>query len=221
MRTFNGIKPQDIVILLKLVAMGDGQWRHIDLANALGLSQTEISFAMDRCRTAGFVDSDKKTVIRPALLEFLIHGLKYVFPAKPGPLASGIPTAHSAPPLSRVIVASKEDPYIWPSLAGKVRGQSIAPLHENAPLAALTDNKFHELLALTDIIRTGRTREYRIAVRELEAKLKSAASAAPAAETREELPLEWAKQDAPGEGNNPRHLTTSFPAPPHKRRRLL
>lgn len=220
MRTFNGIKPQDIVILLKLVAMGDIQWRHIDLANALGLSQTEISFAMDRCKTAGFIDSDKKTVIKPALLEFLIHGLKYVFPAKPGPLASGIPTAHSAPPLSRMIVASKEDPYIWPSLAGKVRGQSIAPLHENAPLAAITDNKLQELLALTDVIRTGRTREHRIAARELEAKLKVTDSAAPAAETREELPLEWATQNDPASEQSP-WQTTSFPAPPHKRRRLL
>lgn len=192
MRTFNGIKPQDIVILLKLVAMGDNRWRHIDLANALGLSQTEISFAMDRCRTAGFIDSDKKTVIRPSLLEFLIHGLKYVFPAKPGPVGRGIPTAHSAPPLSRVIVAANEDPYIWPSVAGKVRGQAIEPLHENAPLAAITDNKLYELLALADTIRTGRTREHALAVRELEARLnKAEAAAAPQGEISEELPLEW------------------------------
>lgn len=192
MRTFNGIKPQDIVILLKLVAMGDNHWRHIDLANALGLSQTEISFAMDRCKTAGFIDSDKKTIIRPALLEFLIHGLKYVFPAKPGPVGRGIPTAHSAPPLSRVIVAANEDPYIWPSVAGKVRGQAIEPLHENAPLAAITDSKLYELLALVDTIRTGRTREHALAVRELEARLnKALEAAAPQGEISEELPLEW------------------------------
>lgn len=217
MRVFSGIKPQDIVILLKLAGMGEIRWRHIDLANALGLSQTEISFAMDRCKTAGFIDSGKKTVIKPALLEFLIHGLKYVFPAKPGPLASGIPTAHSAPPLSRAIVTSREDPYIWPSLAGKVRGQSIAPLHENAPLAAITDNNLYELLALADVIRTGRTREHNIAVRELEARLKTADKAAPAASAREELPLEWAKQDGPLTEDT----TTPFLTLAQKRRRLL
>ncbi len=221
MRAFNGIKPQDIVILLKLAAMGEIQWRHVDLANALGLSQTEISFALDRCRTAGFIDSAKKKVIKPALLEFLIHGLKYVFPAKPGPLATGIPTAHSAPPLSRMIVTSKEDPYIWPSLAGKVRGQSIEPLHENAPLAALTDNKLHELLALADLMRTGRTREYRLAVRELEAALDTAENAAPPEQKREELPLEWAIQgNQPGE-DRPGYGTAPFPPLPQKRRRLL
>jgi len=192
MRPFNSLKPQDIVILLKLVAMGEGGWRHIDLANAVGLSQTEISFAMDRCRTAGLIAQDKKTVIKPALLEFLIHGIQYVFPAKPGPAGSGIPTAHSAPPLARLIVASNEDPYIWPSVAGKVRGQAIEPLHENAPLAAITDSKLHELLALTDTLRTGRTREHALAVRELEARLnKTEEEAAPKGAISEELPLEW------------------------------
>ena len=162
MRPFNGIKPQDIVILLKLVTMGDGRWRHVDLADALGLSQTEISFAMDRCRTAGLIDSDKKRVIKPALLEFLIHGLKYVFPAKPGPVCRGIATAHSAPPMSRVIVAATDDHYVWPcEQEGKARGQAIEPLYPNAPLAALTDSKLHELLALADVLRTGRTREHR------------------------------------------------------------
>lgn len=221
MRPFSGIKPQDIVILLKLQAIGEVPWRHVDLATALGLSQTEISFALDRCKTAGFIDSAKKTVNKAALLEFIVHGIKYVFPAKPGPLAIGILTAHSAPPLSRMIVTSREDPYIWPSFAGKVRGQSITPLHENAPLAAISDSNFHELLALTDIIRTGRSREYKLAVRELEARLKSADNSAPATEAREELPLEWAIQAGPPGEASPGYGTTHFPALPQKRRRLL
>ncbi|HNW44108.1 MAG TPA: hypothetical protein PKI19_06365 [Elusimicrobiales bacterium] len=170
MRHFTGIKPQDIAILLKLVTLGNNKWRHIDLAEALGLSQTEISFAMDRCRTAGFIDADKKTVIKPALLEFLIHGLKYVFPAKPGPVGRGIPTAHSAPPLSRLIVAANDDHYVWPNEEeGKVRGQAIEPLYPNAPLAAITDNKLYELLALFDALRIGKARERGMALARLQA----------------------------------------------------
>jgi hypothetical protein len=171
MRPFKGIKPQDIVILLKLVVLGDGHWRHVDLAESLGLSQGEISFALDRCKTAGFIDSSKKKILKSALLEFLVHGLKYTFPAKPGPIFRGVPTAHSAPPLSKTIVASENDRYVWPWDEGKVRGQAIEPLYYNAPLAAKNDCKLYELLALVDAIRAGRTREQAIALRELEARL--------------------------------------------------
>lgn len=211
MRPFNGIKPQDIIILLKLVTLGGNRWRHVDLADSLGLSQTEISFAMDRCRTAGFIDIDKKTVIKPALLEFLVHGLKYMFPAKPGPVAYGIPTAHSAPPLARVIVASNEEHYIWRSDEAKVRGQTIEPLHPNAPFAALTDSRLYELLALVDTLRTGRHREQALAVRELEARL-SKAKEEPAVQAgiSDELPLEW----QPGNDAMPKTAPT-------KRRLLL
>lgn len=176
MRPFNGIKPQDIVILLKLATLGDKPWRHIDLAGALGLSQSEISFALDRCRTAGFLDSAKKNVMKTALLEFLVHGLRYVFPARPGPLTRGIPTAHSAPPLSKSIVASEEDVYVWPWDNGKVRGQAIEPLYHNAPLAAEKDRALYELMALVDALRAGRAREKVIAARELEARLVTGAA---------------------------------------------
>lgn len=176
MRPFNGIKPQDIVILLKLVVLGDKPWRHVDLAAALGLSQPEISFALDRCRTARFIDSAKKRVMKTALLEFLVHGLTYVFPARPGPICRGIVTAHSAPPLSKSIVASKEDVYVWPWDDGKVRGQAIEPLYPKAPLAAVNDRKLYELLALIDALRVGRAREKVIAAKELETRFAAAAA---------------------------------------------
>lgn len=174
MRPFNGIKPQDIAVLLKLVALGERKWRHVDLATALGLSQGEISFSLNRCRTVGFMDSAKKKVMKAALLEFLVHGLKYVFPAKPGPVSRGLPTAHSAAPLAGKIVAPAEDMYIWPYENGRARGQSIAPLYEKAPQAAEKDKALYELLALVDAIRAGRAREQAMAIRELEARLGKA-----------------------------------------------
>lgn len=174
MRNFNGIKPQDIVILLKLISLGEKKWRHVDLVAALGLSQAEISFALNRCRTVGFLDSTKKKVMKAALLEFLVHGLKYVFPARPGPLSRGLPTAHSAAPLSKNIVASAEDMYVWPYEHGRARGQSIEPLYQKAPLAAEKDAELYELLALVDAVRAGRAREQALAVKELEARFGKA-----------------------------------------------
>ena len=169
MRPFHSIKPQDIVILLKLVILGEKRWRHIDIAEELGLSQSEISFALDRCRSAGFLDTKKKRVMKSALLEFLSHGLKYVFPAKPGPICRGMTTAHSAPPLSKTIAFSDDDIYVWPWDEGKVRGQAIEPLYFNAPMAAENDPKLYKFLAIIDGIRAGRAREKNIAMKELEA----------------------------------------------------
>lgn len=168
MRAFNSIKPQDVVILLKLVALGEIKWRHIDLASALGLSQTEISFALERCRTAGLLDSSKKKVMKAALLEFLVHGVKYVFPARPGPVSRGMPTAHSAAPLAGRIISSENDMYVWPSDMGKTRGQAITPFYDGVPSAAGKDQALYEMLALVDAIRAGRAREQAIAVQELE-----------------------------------------------------
>ncbi len=191
MRSFNGIKSQDIAILLKLAVLGNSHWRHIDLAGPLGLSQTEISFALDRCRTAGFMDPDKKTLNKPALAEFMVHGLKYMFPAKPGPVCRGIPTAHSAPPLTKVIVAANEDHYVWACEGGRVRGQAIEPLCPKAAAAAKADLKLYELLALADALRSGRHREHALAVRELEARLNRPGGAVSKWGPGDELPLEW------------------------------
>lgn len=171
MRNFNGIKPQDIVLLLKLVVLGEERWRHLDLVAALGLSQTEVSFSLNRCRTVGFLDSTKRRVMKGALLEFLVHGLKYVFPARPGPISRGMPTAHSAAPLAGRIVSGEGDMYVWPSDAGKARGQAIEPLYRSVPLAAGRDRALYELLALVDAVRAGRAREQAMAVQELERRL--------------------------------------------------
>ena len=39
------------------------------------------------------------------------------------------------------------------------RGQSIEPLYPSVPETVLKDEKLYELLAITDAIRVGRTRE--------------------------------------------------------------
>ncbi|MBI4057248.1 MAG: hypothetical protein HY399_06850 [Elusimicrobia bacterium] len=171
MRVLQGIKPQDILILLKLFLWKDREWRHVDLAAELGLSQTEISFGLQRCRQARLLDFSKKKVWNSALLEFLLHGLKYVYPAQPGPVCRGIPTSHSAPPLSSRIVSNDNDQYVWPSGDGTVRGQAIEPLYESVPEAASRDPELHQLLALIDALRVGRARERNLARKELEERL--------------------------------------------------
>jgi hypothetical protein len=66
MKQHSGMLPQDIVILLKIIALGNSPWRIIDVAMALGISQSEVSEALNRNMIAGLMDSCKPTVPRAA-----------------------------------------------------------------------------------------------------------------------------------------------------------
>jgi len=143
----------------------------VDLGQEIGLSQTEVSFALARARHSGLVDASKRRPNRTALEEFLIHGLKYVFPAELGAVCRGLPTSHSMTPLSKTIVSEPHDQYVWPYADGNVRGQSVAPLYPSAPYAASRDPKLHEFLALIDALRVGRARERNLAVEEIKKRL--------------------------------------------------
>lgn len=171
MRKHNGMRPQDVVILLKIVSLEDDNWRYSDIAQSLCISQSEVAEALNRSKLARLVDSSKKKVFRNSFMEFLTYGLKYVFPAQPGALVRGIPTAHAARPLSNIIVSDR-DMYVWPSAVGSMRGQAVAPLYPSVIKAIRTDPQLYELLALVDAIRVGKARETKIAIEELNKRIK-------------------------------------------------
>jgi hypothetical protein len=164
------MSPLDIVILLKIVSYGDQPWFQTPLAEALGISQSEISKSLNRSKYAGLLAPNGKTVMKMALMEFLQYGLRYVFPMQQGAVVRGVPTSHSVKPLSDAIQSSEA--YVWPYGKGTVRGHSILPLYPSVPEAALKDEKLHELLALADALRVGRARERELAVKELKKRLE-------------------------------------------------
>ena len=96
-------------------------------------------------------------------------GLRFVYPEHPGALVRGVATAHSAPPLNKIIVS--EEPYVWPYGLGNVRGQAITPLHAKVPEAAMKDETFYILMALVDVLRVGRVREKELAIQELKQRI--------------------------------------------------
>ena len=108
-----------------------------------------------------------------AVGEFLIHGVKYVFPVQRGEATRGMPTAYAAPPLSDQIAADGDLPPVWPDAEGSVRGVTLEPLHRAVPNAARKDPTLYEILALIDALRDGRVRERQLAERELSARLRS------------------------------------------------
>ena len=170
MKTQNqSLKPQDVLLLLKIVSDNNSSWNQKPMAEALGLSQSEVSEAVARCKYAGLLAPNGKTVMKMALLELLQYGLRYVFPQKPGPVVRGLPTSHSASPLKAQIKSSEA--YVWPYAKGTVRGHSIVPLYPSAPEAALKDAQLYEFLVLVDALRVGRAREREMAVKELKIRL--------------------------------------------------
>ncbi len=166
MRKHNGMRPQDIVILLKIIAKGQQPWQMKDLAYELSISQSEVSDSLNRSAMAGLLEAEKKkTVHRNSLMEFLQYGLHYVFPAVPGSMVNGIYTAHSHPFMQQSF--KSEMMYVWPYKNGKVRGLAIEPLYQGQPEACLQDELLYKMLALIDVIRVGRVREMNMAVTEL------------------------------------------------------
>jgi len=159
------MRPQDVAILLKIIALNSKEWQLVPLSNELLISISEISESLNRSRLAGLVDYHKKRPNKQSMLEFLEHGVKYVFPQKPGAMSRGIVTAHSHPFMKRIF--NSEENYVWADQEGEVIGQVIEPFYEKQPKAVKKDPEFYKLLALVDVLRVGRVREIKVAIDEL------------------------------------------------------
>lgn len=166
-----GMKPQDIVILLKIITYKGEDWTNAKLANDLKISASEISGALERCRVAKLIDNVKKNVNVLAMEDFLIYGFKYVYPSQPGAIVRGVATSFSAEPIKSKISQSV-DLFVWPYKYGTDKGQSIEPLYRTVPEVCMEDSALYELLVIIDTLRMGRTREVEIAIEELKLRLK-------------------------------------------------
>jgi hypothetical protein len=188
----NGMKSQDIVVLLKLVSLqeqegraGTGQphWGSQDeapysvrgLESSLGISKTEINGSIKRSLSSGLAIKDRETgranPNRRNLHNFIVHGLKFVFPVKPGAMTRGVPTAFSAPLLNGLLISGGEYIFVWPFAEGHDIGQSVEPLFKSVPDAVQKDERLYEYLALADAIRLGNQREAGLAGERLSEKL--------------------------------------------------
>jgi len=159
------LRPLDVAVLLKLTLPGAGESSFQKLASELHVASSEVHGAVQRARLSGLMQHDgPKKVNRSALLEFLGHGMRYVYPAERGELTRGVATSFAAEPLRSVIHDSGAEVPVWPYILGKVRGYTFEPLYKHAAEAALADSAFYELLSLVDALRDGRVRERKIAL---------------------------------------------------------
>lgn len=185
----NGIKGQDVVILLKLMSLEQGRKDRQqdaglqtdaphtvrDLEMQLSISKSEVNNSIRRCLDSGLALRDREDG-RPranarSLLDFIRHGLKFVFPASPGAMTRGMPTAFAAPMLEGLLVSAGEYIHVWPSPEGEAVGQGVKPLFKSVPAAARQDERLYEYLALVDAVRLGGRREADLAGERLAAAI--------------------------------------------------
>ena len=162
------LKPQDLLVLLKLATRREARWSYSGIAAAVGLSASEVHAAVRRALVARLAVERKPGEIDVQgqnLLEFLVHGAKYAFPAMRGPVTRGHPTGRAAPVLRDRIVGGDDLPPVWPDPEGTTRGESLSPLYGTASAlkAVVADPELYAAVALVDAIRGGSARERKVA----------------------------------------------------------
>ncbi len=161
------LKPQDLVVLLRLSLEKEAMPGYAALASELGMTASEVHAALERAHAARLVRKERgraPLLLRDALLQFVRHGAPYAFPAVRGEATRGFPTAYAAAPLrERIAQPASEPPPVWPHREGNVRGVALYPLYPSVPEAARRNTALYELLALFDALRAGAARERKMA----------------------------------------------------------
>jgi hypothetical protein len=116
--TIMTLKPQDIVVLLKLLKAGEKRPTYAQLAVDLYMSPSEVHASIRRARTARLIHGPEvgDRVNAKALEEFLVHGIRYVFPPEKGGMTRGMPTASAVEPLSRKMTQEEWKSRLTPNM---------------------------------------------------------------------------------------------------------
>ena len=166
------LKPQDVVVLLHLAGVQPSR-SYQQLSSELGMSASEVHQALRRADEGGLYDPGARRVRTEALLELVLHGLRYVYPAKRLPRSRGVATSVSAEPLRDHFPSEGGDEVVWPDPDGDAYGDGLEPLYKSVPFAARRNPILHRRLALVDAIRAGRTRERKLAMELLSEELQA------------------------------------------------
>lgn len=167
------LKPQDLLIALKVSVNKERTYTFAELGAQLFMSASEVHAGAQRAEFSRLLrrEAGGLIAISTSLREFLIHGVKYAFPASSGPIVRGVATGVGALPLKEFFVQTDELFPVWPDPIGQDRGFSLQPIYPAVPNAARVDNRLYELLALVDALRAGAAREREMAAIELGSRL--------------------------------------------------
>jgi len=154
--------PQDVLLMMKLAFSCPPKWTYNAVAYELEMSPSMAHAGIKRAGIAGLFDPQERRPLKRAMEEFLIHGVKYAFPAEIGTVTRGVPTGVASPGLKEHFDLGAEI-HVWPLAEGNARGISLSPLFKSVPQVALKDEALYKALGLLDAIRAGRVRERKMA----------------------------------------------------------
>ena len=148
-----------------------------ELARQTGKALSSCHGAVQRLVAAELVDADGRQLRRQWFVDFLAHGLRFVFPVERLGTRTGVPTAWDAPSLHDTF-GGGGTPFVWPHPGGPVRGEGIAPLFPGAGQLASQTPWLYDQLAMLDAVRLGSIRERDRALALIDASLHAARMAA-------------------------------------------
>jgi hypothetical protein len=169
------LKPQDLLVLLRVAIRPVSPYTYASLAHEIGISASEIHASLKRAETARLIARESRgrvAIVRTALTEFVVHGARYAFPPVVGGSTRGMPTAHASPVLRRALQETDAIPPVWPTPKGTIRGITLHPLYPSVPEAAERSPDLYAMLALFDALRIGAARERELAIAGLEERLR-------------------------------------------------
>lgn len=158
------MKSHDVVVLCRLLIFQNKSesWSYRSLSEMVLLSLGETHASVKRLEEAGIYNKMTRSIIPENASEVLIHGVKYMFPAKIGTISRGVLTAFSALVMKNLISRSNDE-YIWAYAKGKNKGISIKPLSKDVPKAIENTPELYDMLVLIDCLRIGKVRERKLA----------------------------------------------------------
>jgi hypothetical protein len=168
------LKPQDIVLAVKISVHKARGFTYARLADELFMSVSEVHAATKRCEQCRLlIKTDEGiTTVRNSLVEFLTHGIQYVFPAVMGGITRGTPTGFAGPSLKNYFNFENELVPVWPDAEGQTKGVAFQPLYPSLVKAAKIDIGLYDVMTLVDAARGGAARERELAKTELVRQLK-------------------------------------------------
>lgn len=163
------LKPQDLLVALKIAVNDERILTFAELGHELSISTSEVHAASQRAEMSRLLTREfgQLRAARSSLQEFILHGVKYSFPALMGSITRGMATGIAAPSLRELFAQSDELISVWPDSEGGERGLSLQPLYPSVPAAARADSRLYEALVMVDALRVGSAREREIAASKL------------------------------------------------------
>lgn len=151
MRQNRVIKPQDVVILGKLISAK--VWpSQKEIGDSLKLSQAEVSHALKTLGHVGLINLTTKKINKLAITEFITHALKYLYPIEKKGTGRGILIGPSSSTFKGK-VQSDEYNYIWPDSNGDSKGIVVTPLLPELSSSVMENEILYKFLNVVEIFR--------------------------------------------------------------------